>query len=125
VQAARSTGFACILLDVMLPRIDGFETCSRLRGLGRARPDRDAHGTRQEIDKVRGLELGADDYVTKPFGLRELIARIRAVIRRSDAAPPPPAEEVQIGAALIHFASGRVVRGRGGNSRSGTTSARS
>ena len=112
VQAARSTRFACILLDVMLPRIDGFETCSRLRGLGVRAPIVTLTARGQEIDKVRGLELGADDYVTKPFGLRELIARIRAVIRRSDAAPPPPAEEVQIGAALIHFASGRVVRGR-------------
>jgi len=76
-----------VLLDVMLPRIDGIEVCHRLR---LARPNLPilmltAKGS--EEDKVRGLKVGADDYITKPFGARELLARIAAVARRAKSAP--------------------------------------
>ena len=79
-----------ILLDVMLPKLDGIEVCHRLR---KARPDLPilmltAKGS--EEDKVRGLKVGADDYVTKPFGARELLARIDALGRRAKSAPAEP-----------------------------------
>jgi DNA-binding response OmpR family regulator len=79
-----------VLLDVMLPRIDGIEVCHRLR---LARPNLPilmltARGS--EEDKVRGLKVGADDYITKPFGARELLARIDALFRRAKSAPAEP-----------------------------------
>jgi DNA-binding response OmpR family regulator len=74
-----------VLLDIMLPDIDGFEICRRLREAGHTMPIVILSAKGQEVDKVRGLELGADDYVTKPFGLRELLARINAALRRADS----------------------------------------
>ncbi len=71
-----------IILDVMLPRMDGFEVCRQLRSSGVATPVLMLTAKSQEIDKVLGLELGADDYVTKPFSPRELLARVRALLRR-------------------------------------------
>ena len=72
-----------IILDVMLPKMDGFEVCRRLRSTGVATPVLMLTAKSQEIDKVLGLELGADDYVTKPFSPRELLARVRALLRRA------------------------------------------
>jgi len=73
-----------VLLDIMLPDLDGFEVCRRLREAGHTMPILILSARSQEIDKVRGLELGADDYVTKPFGLGELLARIHAALRRAE-----------------------------------------
>jgi DNA-binding response OmpR family regulator len=73
-----------VLLDIMLPDIDGFEVCRRLRAGGATMPILILSARSQEIDKVRGLELGADDYITKPFGLKELLARIQAALRRAE-----------------------------------------
>ena len=81
-----------MLLDVMLPGKDGFDVCRELRKRGRADADHPADRQAQEAEKVLGLELGADDYVTKPFSPRELRARIRAALRRG--APPPQSPEV-------------------------------
>ena len=83
-----------ILLDLMLPGMDGFEVCRRLREAGRTTPVIMLTAREEETDKVMGLELGADDYITKPFSMRELLARVKANIRRSDMTPPPapPAE---------------------------------
>jgi DNA-binding response OmpR family regulator len=72
-----------VLLDLMLPDIDGFEVCRQLRAAGYTMPIVILSARGQEIDKVRGLELGADDYVTKPFSLRELLARVHAALRRA------------------------------------------
>ena len=72
-----------ILLDLMLPELDGFEVCRRLRGAGRATPVIMLTAREEETDKVLGLELGADDYITKPFSMRELLARVKANIRRT------------------------------------------
>ena len=72
-----------ILLDVMLPLMDGFEVCRRIREVSMV-PIIMLTAKEEEVDKVLGLELGADDYITKPFGMRELIARIKANIRRLD-----------------------------------------
>lgn len=72
-----------IILDLMLPGMDGYEVCRELRNEGNRTPIIMLTAKNNEIDKVLGLELGADDYVTKPFSLRELMARVRAVLRRT------------------------------------------
>ena len=73
-----------IVLDVMMPGMSGFDVCRKARALGVRTPIIMLTAKGEEIDKVLGLELGADDYITKPFGLRELLARIKAVLRRVD-----------------------------------------
>jgi len=83
-RRARETAFDRILLDVMLPGKDGFEVCRELRHAGLRTPILMLTAKTQEAEKVMGLELGADDYVTKPFGTRELRARIRALLRRGN-----------------------------------------
>ncbi len=72
-----------IILDLMLPVKDGYEVCRELRNEGNTTPIIMLTAKNQELDKVLGLELGADDYVTKPFSLRELMARVKAVLRRT------------------------------------------
>ena len=72
----------CVILDVMLPKLSGFEICRQLRKQGMTMPIIMLTAKTQEIDKIMGLELGADDYVTKPFSLPELIARVNAMVRR-------------------------------------------
>lgn len=73
-----------ILLDIMLPRKNGYDICKELREEGNKTPIIMLTAKTEEIDKVLGLELGADDYISKPFGIRELMARIKAVLRRYD-----------------------------------------
>ena len=73
-----------ILLDLMLPGMDGFEVCRSLREQGSATPIIMLTAREEEANKVMGLELGADDYITKPFSVRELMARVKANIRRND-----------------------------------------
>jgi DNA-binding response OmpR family regulator len=75
-----------ILLDLMLPQVDGMEVCWRIRAFSNV-PIMMLTAKDQDIDKIRGLEAGADDYVTKPFNTRELVARIRSVLRRHAATP--------------------------------------
>jgi len=82
-RAALHDHYDLILLDVMLPRKDGFSVCRTLRGAGVSTPVIVVTARTQEVDKIVGLELGADDYVTKPFSLGELSARIKAVLRRA------------------------------------------
>lgn len=79
-----------VLLDVMMPELDGTEVCRRLRQAGHAVPVIFLSSRDEEVDRILGLELGGDDYVTKPFSPREVVARVRAVLRRQ--APLPPAE---------------------------------
>src|SRR5689334_23436710 len=86
-KLARTEKFDLILLDVMLPGKDGFEVCRELRRAGLRTPILMLTARAQEAEKVMGLEVGADDYVTKPFGVRELRARIRALLRRGQAPP--------------------------------------
>jgi len=76
--------FDCVILDVMLPELSGFEVLKKARERGMATPVIMLTAKGEEIDRVLGLELGADDYVTKPFSLRELLARVKAVLRRSE-----------------------------------------
>ncbi len=93
-----------ILLDLMLPKLDGFEVCRRLRAGGGATPVIMLTAREGETDKVLGLELGADDYITKPFSMRELLARVKANIRRTDmaaAAAAPGDERLELGRIVI------------------------
>lgn len=92
-----------ILLDVMLPKINGLDVCRTLRRRGIRTPIIMLTARGQEPDKVAGLELGADDYVTKPFGIRELMARIRAHLRRATQ-PAPELNHYQFGDMEIDFA---------------------
>lgn len=78
----KNESFDIVLLDVMLPKIDGFTLCKKVREFSEV-PIIMITARTEEVDKVLGLELGADDYITKPFGMRELIARIRANLRRT------------------------------------------
>jgi two-component system alkaline phosphatase synthesis response regulator PhoP len=108
-KKAREEKFDLILLDVMLPGKDGFEVCRELRRAGIRTPILMLTARAQEAEKVLGLELGADDYVTKPFGVRELRARIAALLRRSQQ--PPSERVVRIGEAEVDFDRGEVRRG--------------
>ena len=83
--------FDLIILDIMLPDMDGLEVCKRLRMEGLTTPILMLTARAEEPDKVIGLELGADDYLTKPFGVRELTARVKALLRRSTLSKVPPA----------------------------------
>src|SRR5687767_1658252 len=92
-ERAISGRFDLVVLDVMLPDIDGFEVCRRIRaskGATRALPVIILSARGAELDRVRGLELGADDYVTKPFSLMELLARGAWVLRRAQGEAPEP-----------------------------------
>jgi DNA-binding response OmpR family regulator len=93
VERATSGRYDLLVLDVMLPDIDGFEVCRRIRqsrGPARTLPVIILSARGAELDRVRGLELGADDYVTKPFSLMELLARVASVLRRAKGEPVEP-----------------------------------
>lgn len=94
----RQTKPDLVLLDVMLPGKNGYDVCRELRQNKISTPVIMLTAKGQEIDKVVGLELGADDYVTKPFGLRELLARVQAVLRRT--APPSSTKEIPVPKSL-------------------------
>ena len=96
-----------VLLDIGLPDFDGFEVCRRIRQKSQV-PIIMLTARDEEIDRVFGLEIGADDYVTKPFGLRELIARIRAVSRRRAAVDLPASEVLEIGNLKLDLSTRRV-----------------
>jgi DNA-binding response OmpR family regulator len=101
-----------ILLDLMLPELSGIEVCRIIRAESGV-PIVMLTAKDSELDKVVGLELGADDYVTKPFSLRELSARIRALFRRSETATPPgpaPGAVVDLGRVQVDLAGHRLLR---------------
>jgi two-component system response regulator VicR len=93
LRLAREKNPDLILLDVMLPYMDGFEVCRTLRGEGSNVPIIMLTAREEETDKVFGLELGADDYITKPFSLRELMARVKTNMRRAAGAAAAPAAD--------------------------------
>jgi two-component system, OmpR family, response regulator len=92
VIRASATEYDAIVLDVALPGLDGFEVCRRLRGSGVWSPVLMLTARDAVEDRITGLDLGADDYVTKPFSLAELLARLRALVRRGPAERPPVLE---------------------------------
>jgi len=99
-----------ILLDIMLPGLDGWETCRRLRQLSPV-PIIMLTAKGEEVDKLRGFQLGVDDYVTKPFSFAELTARIKAVLNRSAVAAQPPAAVLHFGELIIDVDRHLVRRG--------------
>jgi DNA-binding response OmpR family regulator len=104
-----------IVLDVMLPGLSGYDICKQLRAKKFAAPILMLTAKGQEIDKVIGLDLGADDYVTKPFGVRELLARIQALLRRGGSSASHPAADenpFQIGSATIDPKTFQIKRGK-------------
>jgi DNA-binding response OmpR family regulator len=92
-----------ILLDVMLPNMNGFDVCREARSKGINTPIIMLTAKGDEIDRVLGLELGADDYITKPFSLRELLARVKAVLRRTRSDHTSTATAVSIGRLIVDF----------------------
>ncbi len=82
LEKALSKTYRLIILDLMLPEIDGLEICKRIRSENKYTPILMLTARSEEIDKVLGLEIGADDYITKPFGIREFIARVKVILRR-------------------------------------------
>jgi two-component system alkaline phosphatase synthesis response regulator PhoP len=108
LERASREPFDLVLLDVMLPRLGGFEVLRELRRRGREVPVIMLTARGQTVDKVVGLKLGADDYVTKPFEMIELLARIEAKLRRAPAAAP--AEGYQFGEVRVDFRRAEVTR---------------
>jgi len=101
---------ALLLLDIMLPGMSGFEITKKLRDQGRRLPIILLTARGEEDDRVLGLELGADDYITKPFSLRELVARVRSVLRRSQAGGKQP-ELYRFGNVTVDFKRQEVSKG--------------
>jgi two-component system alkaline phosphatase synthesis response regulator PhoP len=110
LERALSDNPDLIVLDVMMPRMSGLDVCKQLKSKRPAVPIIMLTARGQEIDKVVGLELGADDYVTKPFSVRELMARVKAVLRR--ASSPAPAPEIyKFSDVEVNVRSNEVRRG--------------
>lgn len=112
IELARAAQPDLILLDVMLPRLDGFAVCRILRQES-AVPIIMLTARGQELDRVMGLELGADDYVVKPFSFRELLARVRALLRRREldrGAVPSPSERMTVGDIVLDQTARQVWR---------------
>ena len=107
LQAIRSHRPVAVVLDIGLPGIDGIEVCRRLRAAGDGTPVLFVTARDDEIDRVLGLELGADDYVTKPFSPRELVARVHAVLRRAEAGPER-SQRRELGAVVLDLEQRRV-----------------
>jgi two-component system alkaline phosphatase synthesis response regulator PhoP len=111
LRAAVETQPQIVILDVMLPRKSGLDVCRELRGRGLEMPILMLTSRGQEIDKVIGLKMGADDYLTKPFGFLELVARIEALLRRTSGARSSGSEPHQFGDLVVDFRAGEVRRG--------------
>jgi DNA-binding response OmpR family regulator len=102
--------FDLIILDILLPEMNGFEVCRKIREAGKSTPILMLTAARtEEMDKVRGLELGADDYLTKPVGTRELAARVKAILRRAKAEGDPD-DIYRFNDIQIEFKSHRVFK---------------
>ncbi len=110
-RRGREPGWDLILLDLMLPRKDGYDVCQQLRQAGVRTPIIMLTARTHEAEKVMGLDLGADDYVTKPFSLRELRSRINAVLRRAAAVAKGSGEVYRFGDCEVDFDRGEVRRG--------------
>jgi DNA-binding response OmpR family regulator len=99
---------ALIVLDIMLPELDGLEVCRRLRQQNDPTPILMLTARDEDVDKILGLELGADDYLTKPFNPRELVARVKAILRRGERSVNPGGGALHVGDLTIDPASREV-----------------
>jgi DNA-binding response OmpR family regulator len=100
LRLARELRPALIILDLMLPEVDGLEVCRQVRAESDV-PIVMLTARDEDVDKIVGLELGADDYLTKPFNPRELLARVKAILRRTEAAPRPEAKALHLGDLMV------------------------
>jgi DNA-binding response OmpR family regulator len=111
VKLAREKAPDLVLLDLMLPDMNGFSVCEEIRKTSPLVPVIMLTARSQEADKIRGLDAGADDYVTKPFSVGELVARINAIFRRLQRAPVGGAsDELRVGAAVVYPKKHELVR---------------
>lgn len=110
LEAARKQAPDLLILDLMLPGLDGYRVLKALRGEGMDAPVLILTARGEETDKVLGFRLGADDYVTKPFGLLELMARVEALLRRSRNGAAPQTETIQFGHVEVDVLARRVTR---------------
>jgi DNA-binding response OmpR family regulator len=112
LDLARTHNPDLVLLDIRLPDISGFDVCRQIRAEGMHQPILMLTARDEEVDKVLGLELGADDYVVKPYSLRELISRIRALLRRAygDLAVPPTGKQLRFGELKVDLERWQVMR---------------
>jgi len=112
LQRALEGDWSLVILDLMLPEIDGFEVCKRIRAENEALPILMLTARSEELDKVLGLELGADDYLTKPFSVRELTARVKAILRRvkvdREIKTESLSDRFQIGGLTVDFKKRKV-----------------
>jgi DNA-binding response OmpR family regulator len=99
-----------LILDLMLPRMSGYEVCRKARAAGITTPIMMLTARGEEADRVLGLDLGADDYVAKPFSIRELLARVRAILRRAQPAAALP-DELRFGDVMVDFRSYEARKG--------------
>ncbi|MBT5901045.1 MAG: response regulator transcription factor [Opitutaceae bacterium] len=111
--------FDLVMLDVMMPKLSGFDVCRELRSAGIDSPVLFLTAKGEEVDKVVGLKLGADDYVTKPFGVHELLARVEALLRRSRPAEAEPEtmklpDQLKIGNTTVDRRNYRLIAGENG-----------
>ncbi len=111
VRLMRERGADCIILDLMLPDGNGYDVCREIRTFNALVPIIMLTARSQESDKIRGLEVGADDYVTKPFSVGELLARIKAIFRRSERHNPSD-DEIKIGQSVVSCKKHTLTRSR-------------
>lgn len=112
-EKAKAGGFDLYMLDVMMPKLSGFDVCKKLRADNIQTPVIFLTARGDEIDKVVGLEIGADDYITKPFGLRELLARVKVILRRSENINDKNNEHVTVGMLNVDLAGYTASNHRG------------
>ena len=111
IELALSEAVHCVILDLMLPDINGYQVCETIRATDPILPILMLTARGQESDKIRGLEAGADDYMTKPFSIGELVARLRALFRRAERSVRPSSAEIQIGDINIETGAQTLTRG--------------
>jgi DNA-binding response OmpR family regulator len=112
VRIMKEKGADCVILDLMLPDINGYAVCESIRAFNALVPIIILTARGQESDKIRGLDAGADDYVTKPFSVAELLARIKAMFRRLTRAQPHEDETFKIGESVIDVKKHTLTRAR-------------
>ncbi|MEM6764059.1 MAG: response regulator transcription factor, partial [Bacteroidota bacterium] len=105
LKTVRESTFDLVILDIMMPKISGYDVCKYMRQNGDQTPVIFLSAKAEEIDKVLGLELGADDFIAKPFSVRELLARIKAILRRTDSPQKSTADTKQqvVGKLTVDF----------------------